>query len=824
MNRLYKTKRNADLWAWLAVMILLPFQEYAEAARYYVDPLNGDPGNAGTYESPWRTLEEVFALGETFEAGDTLYLLSGHHGSVIVEGINDGYVTILPLPGHDPTFKKVTFNNAAKWKLYGVTISPATAPSYSRSTLLVLNSNASEIIVDSCYAYSVEDNTTWSAGDWVSNACNGASVTGDNNILRNNHFLNVDHGILVESAGEQNLIERNIIENFSGDGMRGIGNYNTFAYNTVKNCYDVDDNHDDGFQSYSRGPGNVVGTGTVYGIVLRGNTILNYEDPNQPMRGTLQGIGCFDGMFEDWVVENNVVITDHWHGITLLGARNCRIINNTVVDRNTTTPGPPWISIAAHKDGTLGTGNAIRNNLTTSMDNDAGIGTVEFNIIVSNYDDFFVDYDHFDLRLKEGCPAIDTGTDTDAPLIDIKGNARPQGAGYDVGAYEYPSGPDTVAPVISSVESIRPNEVEVQFNERMDTSTAQQAENYSIDQGVSIEAAILSPDMKMVTLTVSGLVEEVTYTLTVNNVEDLGGNAIEANASMTFEHVCGYATASETQEPNYPENTMDGDLATRWSAEGVQWIKFDICRVHTVSSVEIAFYYGSTRASDFKIEVSLDDEDWRKVFEGSSNGTSDNLETFGFPDVFGRYVRITGSGNSSNDWNSYTEVVINAEILITDMAALEDLVTSASLLHDNAVEGSGIGAYPPGSKAILKEAIDAAQAVLDKEIPDQDEISYAYADLSQAMEDFEASVITGRGELFLPGLRVYPNPFDQQIHLNIPDNIRIQRIYLIDVVGRISAFSAGKDHATLEVGGLSPGVYMLQLHTDKGIINKKIIK
>ena len=114
-----------------------------------------------------------------------------------------------------------------------------------------------------------------------------------------------------------------------------------FQYNVVKNCYDVNANHDDGFQSWSRGPQGV-GTGEVVGMVLRGNTIINYEDLDQPHRGTLQGIGCFDGMFVDWIVENNVIITDHWHGITLSGATDSRVVNNTVVDLNETSPGPPW--------------------------------------------------------------------------------------------------------------------------------------------------------------------------------------------------------------------------------------------------------------------------------------------------------------------------------------------------------------------------------------------------------------------------------------------------------------------------------------------------
>jgi parallel beta-helix repeat protein len=819
-NRLIKSRNIIAI----VIMLCSSQMRLTDAANYYVDPVNGDKADDGSKEAPWKTLAEVFSENHSFEAGDTIFLLTGHHESVTVNGMNNGYVTVLPLEGNYPNLKKLTFSNAKKWKAYGLTISPETAPSYSRSTLITINSSASEIIVDSCYAFSVEDNTPWSASDWVSNACLGVLISGDNNTIRNNHFLNVDHGISIESGGENNLIKQNTIENFSGDGMRGIGSYNTFEYNTVKNCYNVDDNHDDGFQSWSRGTGGTVGTGTVYEIVLRGNTIINYTDPNQPFKGTLQGIGCFDGMFEDWVVENNVVITDHWHGITLMGARNCLVINNTVVDRNNTSPGPPWIRISKHKNGTLGTGNVIRNNLTTSMSNDAGIGTVEFNIIVSNYDDFFVDYANFDLRLKEGCPAIDAGTEEDAPFIDIEGAARPQGAGFDVGAYEYPSGPDTVPPVISSVISIKPREIEVLFNERMDDTSAQNIDNYSIDQDVVIVGAVLDENKKLVTLTVLQLAEEITYTLSVSNVMDITGNPVAENSTMTFEHICGYVTASISQEPNYPENTMDGNLSTRWSAEGVQWIKYDLCQVHNISAMEMAFYYGDIRASNFKIETSNDDEKWKEIFDGGSSGTSAGLESIDITESYGRYVKITGSGNSSNAWNSYTEVVIHAEALVIEEQELADLVDSANALHDDAIEGTGIGEYPPGSKAELKPAIDSAQAVLDNENATQAEINVAYVMLMDALEEFEQNKITGLTRLFMADIKVYPNPFDQQIHLELPDNIHIQRIYLIDVLGRVSAFPASTTKTTLEVGGLSPGIYILHLQTDKGVMNKRIMK
>jgi hypothetical protein len=341
---------------------------------------------------------------------------------------------------------------------------------------------------------------------------------------------------------------------------------------------------------------------------------------------------------------------------------------------------------------------------------------------------------------------------------------------------------------------------------------------------VDVIGAVLSQNGKVVTLSVLNLAEEVTYTLTVNNVKDAGGNVIEANSSMTFDHVCGYVTASNAQEPNYPENTLDGDLATRWSAEGVQWIKYDLCEVHTISAIEMAFYYGDLRTSNFKIETSNDDEKWKEIFDGSSSGTTAGLESIDIMESHGRYVKITGSGNSSNDWNSYTEVVIHAEELVIEKQELADLVDSANAIYDAATEGTGVGEYPVGSKGDFKPAIDSAQAVLDDDNASQAEISMAFVLLMEAMEEFEGNKITDINEIFGAGIKVYPNPFNQQIQIALPDHIQIRRIYLMDVLGRVSSFPAGTNNTTLEVEGLSPGIYILQLQTDKGIINKRMIK
>ena len=45
----------------------------------------------------------------------------------------------------------------------------------------------------------------------------------------------------------------------------------------------------------------------VRNVTLRGNRFLSHTDPAQPLRAAVQGIGCFDGLFENWVIEDNII-------------------------------------------------------------------------------------------------------------------------------------------------------------------------------------------------------------------------------------------------------------------------------------------------------------------------------------------------------------------------------------------------------------------------------------------------------------------------------------------------------------------------------------
>ena len=86
------------------------------------------------------------------------------------------------------------------------------------------------------------------------------------------------------------------------------------------------------------------------------------------------------------------------------------------------------------------------------------------------------------------------------------------------------AGTDNLAPIILSAAPVTPTLVYVNFNESVELNSAQDVNNYSINNGIIISNALRhSFDFKKVILTVSEL-QSNSYTLSVNNIEDFSGN------------------------------------------------------------------------------------------------------------------------------------------------------------------------------------------------------------------------------------------------------------------------------------------------------------
>ncbi len=440
----------------------------AHRSQHYVDPVNGSDQGAGSSASPWKSLQTVINThvatqnwaslpyadggslipvhaGATVQAGDTIWLRSGDYGALAIRGAyNAAPITIAADTGSTPRFSNVAVQYSQNWILRGFAVSPSFAPTYSTASMVTVENHnwrgpASDIMIDGFEVYSVPDESVWPlASDWDTKTASGIITTGKRINVRNCRIRNVNGGLSMTGAGS--MVEHNTIDGYAGDGMRSLGDDCTFEYNLVKNRRNVNTNHPDGFQSWSIGAGGV-GTGVVRNVTLRGNVFIAFESPTIPFAGTIQGIGCFDGDFEGWIVENNVVITSNYHGISLYGAHNFRIVNNTIVDPDPTDAMVPRLTVTTHKNGTLSTDCVVRNNLTTALsvtaDPSHGI-VVDHNLVLPKPPTgYFVAPAAFDYRLAPGSPAIDQGSSALAPALDADEAPRPTGAAIDVGAYEY---------------------------------------------------------------------------------------------------------------------------------------------------------------------------------------------------------------------------------------------------------------------------------------------------------------------------------------------------------------------------------------------------
>lgn len=392
------------------------------------------PVRAGT--TTVSNAAQLQAAVASAQGGDTILLANGAYGDLTISNRNPAATVYLrAAPGATAVFTHIRIVNSSRWTVSGVDVKPRYTSGADGTDAVALD--GSDLAFEDSRVNYTDDVAPWSVADWLARAGNGISLDGTRLTVRGNTITAVDHGL--NNSATDTLVSGNVIANFRGDGIRGLGDRTVYEYNTIKNAYGIDDNHDDGFQSWSVGPGGV-GTGVVKDVVLRGNVIIDFEDPNQFEKTELQGIGLFDGMFENWVVENNLIITNHWHGISFYGAINVTILNNTVIDNDPTPEPDPWIMVHAHKDGRPSTGVIVRNNIATDYSLEGGV-TADHNleITMAQAGAHFVNPagGTGDYHLLATSSAVDVGSALGAPALDRDGVTRPQGLGWDLGAYEF---------------------------------------------------------------------------------------------------------------------------------------------------------------------------------------------------------------------------------------------------------------------------------------------------------------------------------------------------------------------------------------------------
>jgi hypothetical protein len=450
-------KKLAVVIAISLIWLILPHA--SQAATYYCDP-NGNNSNDGlTPATAWGTLESVAAAGKfngtIIKSGDTVKLHTGFHGGFGTGynpshfvAKNTDYITIEADTGAVADINFLRFTNCAYWRFKGLRISPsfsgeatpegrANAPQQS----IIYAHTCDHIIIEDCNIFTVDNSSAWTALEWNVISYIGIWAPYSNYWTVHRNFIhNIQSGMKIygtaSSPATNNLIEQNVVDGFCDNGIViGDSPYCIVQDNRILNTYSPNNTgmHADMLQIISHA------VSSNYDITIRRNYMNARTDPNRDPNtignnpsNTPQGLFCDPYGIIDSTIEDNVIMSGNamW-GIALAGGcDNLKIVNNTVL-RPYNVGSWPDITVAS------GTNVIVRNNIADNFPSGAGI-TADHNFDISDYDPNveFVDYYNGNVHLAAGSHFVDAGSSLDAPAEDLDRNSRPQGQGYDVGAYE----------------------------------------------------------------------------------------------------------------------------------------------------------------------------------------------------------------------------------------------------------------------------------------------------------------------------------------------------------------------------------------------------
>lgn len=152
-----------------------------------------------------------------------------------------------------------------------------------------------------------------------------------------------------------------------------------------------------------------------------------------------------------------------------------------------------------------------------------------------------------------------------------------------------------------------------------------------------------------------GDIQGRTYTISVKPVNQVG---IPKDATEI--KPVSVRASNVPQSENSPENTLDGDLTTRWSCDGLCWIEYDLGKVVSLDGVAIAFRWSDLRTAHFSVSVSTDGKSFTETFNGDSTPIEGGMG-YEYSKTGGkqaRYIRIDcrGWNGDPKAWTSILDV------------------------------------------------------------------------------------------------------------------------------------------------------------------------
>jgi hypothetical protein len=278
-------------------------------------------------------------------------------------------------------------------------------------------------------------------------------------------------------------------------------------------------------------------------------------------------------------------------------------------------------------------------------------------------------------------------TVTVSSVTDLAGNTISSSAN----SAQYLLEADVTAPEVSSAQLDNATTLNVFFSEQVQSSSATNIGNYSINNGIQVTSAVLSGNNQSVQLTTSDHPAGQSYTVVVSSVLDLAGNPLsqqvnsanytwDGSTALYRQNISG-AYANDWYLDYMPEKSIDGIVntttASRWAGAipMPDSILFDLGASRTFSSTRISFYEWDTgRIYEYALKVSNDLVSWQTIVASTfSTNTQWSEETFS--PVVGRYLLLVSLSNNQSQWAGVWEAEIWGSAQPSDVGDDTETVT-----------------------------------------------------------------------------------------------------------------------------------------------------
>jgi hypothetical protein len=234
---------------------------------------------------------------------------------------------------------------------------------------------------------------------------------------------------------------------------------------------------------------------------------------------------------------------------------------------------------------------------------------------------------------------------------------------------------DSTPPNLISASVINSTTIELIFSEALENSSALVKTNYSINNGIVVNSASLSTDLKKVTLSTTLNTANQTYTVVVSNVKDLAGNIISSinnSAQYEFAEQTGdlvfipIASAYATHWfQNYtPDKVIDGqgisNPVSRWNGAFAMpdTIKLDLGTSTKISRARVSFFnWDGGRIYKFNLMASLDGINWQTVVSQVWSSAAEWTE-INFNIVNARYLSLISLENNQSVYAGIWEMEV----------------------------------------------------------------------------------------------------------------------------------------------------------------------